>query len=228
MAEKVVPATRASATGKITVAPFMHGALMCAALLPSLTLSGCASAPPTPPPKQASYVVLLDDVDGTTGKVTLTTSAGTTVLEKSRQAARFTGPVGEIFEASKDRINQDFGAALAAMPTRPVSFLLYFAPGGTKLNPESEGEMTRILAEIAARASPDISVIGHTDTTGSNEDNERLSLDRARMVAESIGRSTRLDAAKVTVESHGKKNLLVATPNNTPEARNRRVEVTVR
>jgi peptidoglycan-associated lipoprotein len=206
--------------------PAMHASVI--GLVASLIVAGCANPSPTLPPVPASYVVLLDDADGTTGEVRVTTSRGTTVLGKSRQAARFAGPAGEIFEASRDRINHDFGAALAAMPARPVSFLLYFAPGGTKLSPESEGEMARILAEIAARASPDISVIGHTDTTGSNEDNERLSLDRARTVAESIGRSTRLEAGKITVESHGKKNLLVATPNNTPEARNRRVEVTIR
>jgi outer membrane protein OmpA-like peptidoglycan-associated protein len=30
------------------------------------------------------------------------------------------------------------------------------------------------------------------------------------------------------VESHGKRNLLVPTPDNTEEVRNRRVEVTIR
>ena len=117
---------------------------------------------------------------------------------------------------------------MAASPARPVSFLLYFSVGGTRLNAESEGQVAKILAEIAARPAADISVIGHTDTTGSNEDNEKLSLDRARAVAELIGRSHRLATDKVAVEFHGKRNLLVATPDNTPEARNRRVEVTVR
>ena len=189
-------------------------------------VAGCASPPL--PPASASYVVLLADDDGTVGKVNISTARGNTVLDKPRQAARFAGPAGEVFEASQERINRDFGAVLAASPARPVSFLLYFAVGGTRLNAESEGEVAKILAEIAARPAPDISVIGHTDTTGSNEDNEKLSLDRAHAVAELIGRSHRLAAGKVVVESHGKKNLLVATPDNTPQARNRRVEVTVR
>ena len=37
-----------------------------------------------------------------------------------------------------------------------------------------------------------------------------------------------LDAALVEVASHGESNPLVPTPDNTAEARNRRVEVTVR
>jgi len=32
----------------------------------------------------------------------------------------------------------------------------------------------------------------------------------------------------VVVESHGKRNLLVPTPDETPEPRNRRVEITIR
>ncbi len=204
------------------------GATVALAVTTAMTLVGCASPPLPPAPASASYVVLLPNDDGTVGKMNISTARGTTVLEKAREGALFAGPVGEVFEVSQERINRDFGAALAASPVRPVSFLLYFAVGGTRLNAESESELAKILGEIAARRAPDISVIGHTDTTGSNEDNEKLSLDRARAVAELIGRSHRLEAGNVVVESHGKKNLLVATPDNTPEARNRRVEVTVR
>jgi peptidoglycan-associated lipoprotein len=32
----------------------------------------------------------------------------------------------------------------------------------------------------------------------------------------------------ITVVSHGERNLLIATPDNTPEPKNRRVEITVR
>lgn len=205
------------------------GALQAAAATAlALLLAGCASPPPPLPPAASSYVVLLDNPDGTSGKVRISTVKGVTMLEKNRQAVRFSDPPGNVFEVSQDRINKDFSAALAAMPVRPASFLLYFAPGGTRLTTESEAVILKILAEIANRAVPDISVIGHTDTSGSGEDNEKLGLDRARFVADLIGRSNRIDPARMAVESHGEKNLLVATPDNSPEARNRRVEVTVR
>lgn len=205
---------------------WLVGAAVAWAVTAAVGVAGCASPPL--PPASASYLVLLADDDGTVGKVNISTARGTTVLEKAREGALFAGPAGEVFEVSQERINRDFGSALAASPAKPVSFLLYFAVGGTRLSAESEGEVAKIIAAIAARPAADVSVIGHTDTTGSNEDNEKLSLERARAVAELIDRSHRLAAGNVVVESHGKKNLLVATPDNTPEARNRRVEVTVR
>ena len=116
---------------------------------------------------------------------------------------------------------------MSARPRKPVSFLLYFEAGGAKLTPESELELTRIEAEINSRVAPDISIIGHTDTAGDDESNERLGLERARFVS-GLFSSTKLNAEDVTVVSHGEKNLLVPTPDNIAEARNRRVEVTVR
>jgi outer membrane protein OmpA-like peptidoglycan-associated protein len=70
-------------------------------------------------------------------------------------------------------------------------------------------------------------VIGHTDTVGDSRDNEQLSLARAKSIA-SLLKEAKLDADKIVVESHGEKNLLVPTPDNTDEPRNRRVEITVR
>jgi outer membrane protein OmpA-like peptidoglycan-associated protein len=57
--------------------------------------------------------------------------------------------------------------------------------------------------------------------------NEALSLKRAQAVADLI-QSKGLRVEELTVESHGERNLLVPTPDETPEPRNRRVEVTIR
>ncbi len=187
--------------------------------LTGLIVAGCANP---------SYVALLDNGNGTTGKVQVVTPYGTTQLDKPRQATRFTGPVGETFEVSQDKLNKDFGAALAASPKKPVTFLLYFETGGAKLNTASEADLLKILEEVVARPVPDISVIGHTDTAGDDAANEKLGLERARLVTELISRDNKIEAAKISVESHGEKNPLVPTPDNTDEPRNRRVEVTIR
>lgn len=197
------------------------------ALAAVFALVGCASPPPPPPPA-ASYVTLLDNGDGTTGKVQITTPGGVTQLDKALQGARFAAPAGQTFEVSQDKINKDFGAALAASPRKPVSFLLYFQAGGAKLTTESEADVLKISEEINQRPVPDISVIGHTDTAGDDEANEKLGLQRATAVAAVISTGTKMEVGKVSVESHGEKNLLVSTPDNTNEPRNRRVEVTVR
>ena len=186
--------------------------------LTGLLLAGCA---------QKSYVVLLNNDDGSTGKVLVTSSKGQTVLDKAHEGTLIDTEAGKTFIAKPEQIQKDFGAAMSARPRKPVSFLLYFETGGAKLTPESELELTRIEAEINSRAVPDISIIGHTDTAGDDDANERLGLERAKLVSDLLS-SPKLNAENVTIVSHGEKNLLVPTPDNVAEPRNRRVEVTVR
>ena len=182
----------------------------------ALVLGGCA---PT------SYVVLLDD--GVPGKLTLTGPHGTTVLEQNRQGAALGCAAGKTFTVSEAQLQRDFGAALAASPRRPVSFLLYFETAGARLTAQSEAEIPNVLAEVAHRPAADVSVIGHTDTVGAAAVNLELGLSRARFVAGRIAEAG-VAPERVAVESHGEKNLLVATPDETDEPRNRCVEITVR
>jgi outer membrane protein OmpA-like peptidoglycan-associated protein len=148
-------------------------------------------------------------------------------LEKPRAGTVIGGEPGKTFEVSEEQINKDFGAALSASPKKSISFYLYFKEGGARLTPASAADIPKIIAEINRRPAPDISLIGHTDTVGDEKDNARLSLERAKSVVSMLSQ-VKLDADKVVVESHGEKNLLVPTPDETGEPRNRMVEVTVR
>jgi len=62
---------------------------------------------------------------------------------------------------------------------------------------------------------------------GESDYNEQIALQRAQTVANII-RNAGIQVQDLTIESHGERNLLVPTPDNTPEPRNRRVEITVR
>ncbi|MFZ2169817.1 MAG: OmpA family protein [Methylococcaceae bacterium] len=173
------------------------------------------------------YVVLLDNDDGTVGKVAIVTKQGTTVLDKPHEGAVIGGMTGKTFTVSEEEINEDFGSALSASPKKPISFYLYFEGGGTKLTESSSADVPKIIDEINKRPAPDISIIGHTDTVGDDRSNERLSLERAKAVAH-LFKEAKLDADNVVVQSHGERNQLIPTPDDTDEPRNRRVEVTVR
>lgn len=186
-------------------------------LLFVLGLSGCSQ----------SYVVLLAEEDGSLGKVEVTTPQGTTLLDSDRDAVNLKGEAGKTFVASEQQIKEDFGAAMAASPEKPKPFYLYFEGGTATLTAESKADIPKIIAEIKRRPAADISIIGHTDTVGDEQTNAALSLERAKSVA-ALFAEAMPDASKVTVDSHGEKNLLVVTPDNTDEPRNRRVEVTVR
>jgi outer membrane protein OmpA-like peptidoglycan-associated protein len=116
---------------------------------------------------------------------------------------------------------------MAAQPPLPVSFMLYFKAGGAVLTDESRALIPAILDAARKHPVADVSVIGHTDTVGNSEANEKLGLQRAQSVAEIIKKAG-LQVHDLTVASHGEKNPLVATPDNTAEPKNRRVEITVR
>jgi peptidoglycan-associated lipoprotein len=174
-----------------------------------------------------SYVVLLPNDDGTVGKVQVTGPDGTNLLTQPLQAAKVSAPSGTTYVATAEEVKAGFGAALSASPKRPKNYILYFEAGGAVLTAESQQTLAKVQEEIEARAVPDISVTGHTDTSGDAAQNLALGLERARQIR-SLLTSAKLGDNNVTIESHGEKNLLVATPDNTDEPRNRRVEVTVR
>jgi outer membrane protein OmpA-like peptidoglycan-associated protein len=74
---------------------------------------------------------------------------------------------------------------------------------------------------------PDVVVVGHTDTMGTLAANAELGMRRATMVRNMLI-DAGLDATTIEVTSHGEGDLLVRTPDETPEPRNRRVEISVK
>ncbi|HXE36825.1 MAG TPA: OmpA family protein [Azonexus sp.] len=183
-------------------------------LLVAMLLGGCA---PT------SYVVLLPSPDGSVGEVVVRGQKGEQVLTKAGQAGSLDG---EAVRVGDQQIKKDFAATMAALPKMPARFLLYFS-AGTTLTAESEALIPKIIADASTRPAVDISVIGHTDTMANEPYNNQLALKRASKVSELLSENG-LKANSVSIESHGKRNLLVPTPDNTYEPRNRRVEVSVR
>jgi outer membrane protein OmpA-like peptidoglycan-associated protein len=121
-----------------------------------------------------------------------------------------------------------FHDAIAALPPRPVSFLLYFVTGTDTLTEASKLELERMLEELRRREVADIMVIGHTDRVGNEQANDELSLQRAErlkveFVAQGIAPAERIRAA-----GRGEREPIVPTGNDVDEPLNRRVEINVR
>lgn len=189
----------------------------------AMLLAGCVTRPPPKPP---SYAVLLDNPDGTTGAITITGSRGQVLITRSRFGATLDGSSQPcIFDQTQ--LDADFGEVLGARPILPVTFVLYFEGTSTTLTAESKALVSKVLAAIANRPVPDISITGHTDTLGSVASNERLGLDRAQLIAKIIA-DAKLQVIEVSVVSSGEADLAVKTPDETPEPRNRRVEISIR
>lgn len=184
----------------------------------ALALAGCAPQ---------AWVVLQQNPDGTTGRIVVTGPEGQVEVDRAGVAASLDTAKPQTFEVSARQVEETFAGALAAQPRLPSVFVLYFESGGVRLTPESERLLPAVLAEVAARPGADMSIVGHTDTSGTPADNEALGLERARSVRDRV-RAEGLQLDRVSIESHGEGNLLVLTPDDTPEPRNRRVEIVVR
>ena len=104
-------------------------------------------------------------------------------------------------------IRREFGALLAELPETPRHFNLYFREATSDLTEESRAILPDILTAVKARKVPEVTVIGHTDTTGSTASNYQLGLERAQAVRALLLKAG-LDASLVEVESHGEADLL--------------------
>ena len=121
-----------------------------------------------------------------------------------------------------------FHDAIAALPPRPVSFLLYFTTGTDDLTEASKLELARMLEELRRREVADIVVIGHTDRVGNEQSNDELSLARAeRVKAEFVAQGV-APAERIRAAGRGEREPVVPTENDVDEPLNRRVEINVR
>jgi len=124
-------------------------------------------------------------------------------------------------------VNESFGKSLAALPAQPTSYLVYFVEGTDELNPAAKGAIDRVVAEVAARPSPEIAVVGHTDFVGSDQYNDTLSLQRAFRVRDLLVQRG-VPENIIQPAGRGKREPLVQASSDVAEPRNRRVEIIVR
>lgn len=103
---------------------------------------------------------------------------------------------------------------------------LFFDLGKATLKPESEPELKRILQVMKENVALVIEISGHTDNTGSDEINNKLSLERANAVKENLLKGG-IDQARIKTRGYGKSK--PKADNATEEGRqiNRRVEIEI-
>lgn len=187
-----------------------------------LLLTGCGGG--------RNLVVLVPDPDGSVGSITVSNEAGSTILDLPNQGTRIkdkkTNPEPPII-MKKEEIDSIFSKALAIQPEPPAHIILYFEKGTTKLTPNSMNILPHIFETVRKRNSINISVVGHSDTSGNEVYNLKLSKRRALSVTNLLVEKG-IPKEIIETTSHGEKNLLIKTEDNVNEPRNRRVEVIIR
>jgi outer membrane protein OmpA-like peptidoglycan-associated protein len=201
----------------------------------AVVFAGCGPkrvAQPTPPTSSTppALIVLLPDPDsGTTGRIRVANEFGSAAMDAPRSATHVTAdappePVTTMSDADVQRL---FGDALAALPPAPSHFTLNFQFESDTLTEESIALVPEILKTVKMLAVPEVVVVGHTDTMGEAKANLALGLRRATSVRDILVHAG-LAPSTIEVVTHGEADLLIKTPDDTPEPRNRRVEITVR
>ena len=173
-------------------------------------------------------IVLLPDENDVPGSVAIRQDDGVTVLDTPMTAARVdTQGRAEKEAITKAEVEKTFGETLDTLPPQPISFTLYFEEGSTVILQDSKNTLLELFAEVAKRQAVEVQVTGHTDTLGKESDNDRLSEERAQAIKEVlIGQG--LKSNFIRAVGRGSRELLIPTPPNVREPRNRRVEVIVR
>jgi outer membrane protein OmpA-like peptidoglycan-associated protein len=187
-----------------------------------LMISGCATAKDT--------VVLVHDADGKVGKITVTTKGGAKTLTLPNTMVEVTGigkSPSDPKKIDQNQIDSLFADSIKALPLEPISFLLYFLNDATELTAESKSLIPAILSLVNKREFHEISIIGHTDTVGTDEYNMILSSARAQAVRDTL-LSHGIRSSQIELRYHGKRDPAVPTGDNVREPRNRRVEVVVK
>ena len=176
-----------------------------------------------------SLTVLLEDSDTkTAGDARVANPFGSVDLAEDRDAALATSGSRPVFGTlSAADVEKIFGDALSALPPAPQRFTVFFRFESDALTDQSQALIPAILAAVKKHAVQDVVVIGHTDTMGTQPANYALGLKRAMMVR-NILVDAGLDGATIDVTSVGELDLLVKTADETPEPRNRRVDIAVR
>ena len=185
----------------------------------AMILAGCAAP--------QGNVVLLPARDGKATAVVVTQAEQSLTLDQPYAAARLTRRGPQPFVATADLVRGQFGAALAALPAPAERFTLYFVEGKDELTDDSKAAVDTVLAAIARRPFPDVLVVGHTDSVGSDAVNDPLSRQRAAVMRQAL-LARGLPADNISVAGRGKRELVVPTADNVSEPRNRRVEIQVR
>jgi outer membrane protein OmpA-like peptidoglycan-associated protein len=183
--------------------------------------------PPPTKPTLKEIFILLPDAEGKKSGIVIKTSDQEVAVTEPLHGVELTG--GSIVNKTltTEEVQQQFPDVMQALPEKPRSFILRFDKKAAKLTAESLAVIREIQQEIAKRAEPEITVIGHTDREGTDENNLRLSLNRAEAVRDILVAGG-VPAQIIQAVGRGELEPLVATEDGVAEPLNRRVEVTVR
>jgi outer membrane protein OmpA-like peptidoglycan-associated protein len=113
-----------------------------------------------------------------------------------------------------------------APPPPPKSWMVFFDTNSTTLSQQGSMTVTEAATTAKSMANSRVAVTGYTDTDGNPAYNQQLSIRRADAVKTALVRNGIAPQA-ITVNGAGEASLLIETPDQTKNEKNRRVQIVV-
>ncbi len=114
-------------------------------------------------------------------------------------------------------------------PTEPMEpenamYIIFFNWDSSKVTSGAISVLDAVANEVTQSTPATINVVGHADTSGPTDYNQRLALRRAKS-AQSYLLEKGIDPSIIMMDAKGETDLLVPTPDNVREPANRRVNI---
>jgi outer membrane protein OmpA-like peptidoglycan-associated protein len=102
-----------------------------------------------------------------------------------------------------------------------------FASGQAELLPSARNRLTEVASALSnGDQDSKIVVEGHTDSTGSEQTNKELSLERAEAVRDELV-SNGVNADRISIQGFGESRPIADNSSQSGRANNRRVEIVI-
>lgn len=194
----------------------------------TVVLSACAAQPTVePPPRLTERVILLPSDTERPSAVVVQAGETEVLLDTPYTSADRRGSVLQPSVLTAEEVNRRYQRLLSAQPQKPQPFTMYFVRDSNELTEVSKAAFDDARKRIASWAGAEIVVIGHTDRLGATDYNDRLSRQRASVIAARL-MAAGVPADAIEVAARGEREPLIPTRDDRPEPRNRRVEIKVR
>lgn len=136
-------------------------------------------------------------------------------VEQKRQMEEATAGTGvAVTQTADNRLKLDIPSDIS------------FAVGRADIQPNFRTVLDTFATGLVNNPASNVTIIGHTDSTGSDAVNNPLSLNRAASVRDYLA-SKSVTSSRVTIEGRGAREPLVTNDTSANKAKNRRVEIFV-
>lgn len=144
-----------------------------------------------------------------------------TIKENNRKAAERYNRIQSMFTESEAAVFRQGNNVL--LETHAFNFKV----GGSEIDAKNYGLLEKIMNAIKVFDNPDIMIMGHTDSTGSDALNQQLSLKRAQTVTAFLQKVAKFSPEKIKIKGYGESRPVASNETREGRERNRRIEVLI-